>query len=83
MKPAHHRPSRLQLPASPPATARDDVHEHDQRNDDHRSDCNNGNGRGSHDHADVLSARRARKPMGRLEARGRWQVPPRTTRGIS
>ena len=46
----HARASRLQLRASPSAPARDDVHEHDQRYDDHRSNGDDGNGGRSDDH---------------------------------
>jgi hypothetical protein len=49
------RRDRLRLRASSSATARNDVHEHDQRDDGYRSDGDYGNGGRRDEHGELLS----------------------------
>lgn len=57
----HGSAARLR-PRAPPAPARDDIHEHDQGDDDYRSNRNDGNGGRSDHHASVLSRDLRAKP---------------------
>ena len=52
----------LELRASPTTPARDDVHEHDQGDDDHRRDGDDGDGGRGEDHASVFSLDSLAKP---------------------
>ena len=60
----------LKLRASPTTPARDDVHEHDQGDDDHRRDGDDGDGGHGEDHARVLSRNSPAKPLS-----GDWYGP--------
>jgi hypothetical protein len=62
---ARRRPERL---AAPSTTARKDVDQREERDDDHRSDGNDGNGGSGEDHVAFLSGSWLMKTLSLAEA---------------